>query len=199
MSQSRTAILERVRDALTGTARAPAVDRPDYQPPPVRAGLIDLFVESVEDYRATVHRCGPGQVEETLATVLARSSTVVPHGFPWSVPHPVRGKDLDAETLDRTDAVVTTATLGIATTGTLVLTHGKGQGPRALSLVPDLHVCVILADQVVLGVPDAVVALDPHRPQTWISGPSATSDIELDRVEGVHGPRNLHVVLVDAA
>jgi L-lactate utilization protein LutC len=103
---------------------------------------------------------------------------------------------LPAGDLDHVDAVVTTAALGIAVTGTIVLNHGAGQGRRALSLVPDRHVCVVTADQVVADVPDAVRALDPTRPMTWVSGPSATSDIELDRVEGVHGPRTLHVVLV---
>ena len=180
----------------TPSAHRPTCPR-EYRQKPVRPDLLDLFVERVEDYRATVHRCGPGEVEATLATVLRNRATVVPEGFGWEVPNPVPGLDLTAAALDKVTAVVTTASLGVATTGTLVLTHGAGQGPRAFSLVPDVHVCVLLADLVVLGVPDAIASLDPRRPQTWISGPSATSDIELDRVEGVHGPRELHVVVVE--
>ena len=197
MNDSRTLILDRVRDALTGTDRAPAHVPREYRHKPVRPGLLDLFVERVEDYRASVHRCGPGEVTATLAAVLRNRAAVVPEGFEWDVPNPVPGLDLTAAALDKVPAVVTTATLGVATTGTLVLTHGPGQGPRAFSLVPDVHVCVLAAERVVLGVPDAIATLDPRRPQTWISGPSATSDIELDRVEGVHGPRELHVVVVE--
>lgn len=197
MSEARSAILERMRRALTPTEREPL---PPAFPPRhrrIRPGLLDLFVERVEDYKATVHRCPPDLVEETLAEVLGSRSTVVPGGFPWSVPRPVPDRDLTAAELEEIPAVVTTATLGIATTGTLVLTHGDGQGDPALSQVPDVHVCVVLADQLVLGVPDAVAVLDPHRPQTWVTGPSPTNEIELDRFEGRYGPRALHVVLVD--
>jgi L-lactate dehydrogenase complex protein LldG len=159
-------------------------------------GTLDLFSERVEDYRAVVERCAEDEVEARIVAALDGATAVVPAGLPWSVPDSVPDTGQPATELDRLDAVVTTATVGIALTGTIVLDHGAGQGRRALSLVPDLHVCVVRADQVVPGVPDAVALLDPVRPQTWISGPSATSDIELNRVEGVHGPRRLHVLVV---
>lgn len=106
---------------------------------------------------------------------------------------------MSVEELDRISAVLTTCSLGIEQTGTIVLDAGPGQGPRVLTLVPDYHLVVVREDQVVAAVPDAVAALDATRPQTWISGPSATSDIELQRVEGVHGPRTLDVLLVASA
>ena len=197
---AREEVLGAVRRALAGAPESPQVPRGYRElPSPPRGELLDLFVERVEDYRATVVRCGSDEVERVIAETLAGRSAVVPDGLPWQVPGAVADDALSARDLDRVDAVVTAAALGIALTGTVVLDHTADQGRRALSLVPDLHVCVVRADQVVHGVPQAVTRLDPARPQTWISGPSATSDIELNRVEGVHGPRTLVVVLVDAA
>ncbi len=195
---ARDDILQAVRRAVATAAEPPG------RPARVAgrsAGddLLELFTERVEDYRATVTRCLPDRVADTLADALAGSgSTLVPDGFPWEVPLAVADSGQSPAELDLIPAVVTTATVGIAETGTIVLTHGPGEGRRALSLVPDLHVCLVRADQVVPDVPDAIDRLDPRRPQTWISGPSATSDIELNRVEGVHGPRTLHVILVEA-
>lgn len=173
---------------------------------------LELFAENVADYRATVVRCTAADVGAVVAGALARAAAhrvLVPSGLDPSWVAGLQGSGirlledvaedggrLGAHELDGIDAVVTAARVGIATTGTIVLDHEPDQGRRALTLVPDQHVCVIRADQVVHDVPDAVLALDATRPLTWISGPSATSDIELDRVEGVHGPRTLDVILV---
>jgi L-lactate dehydrogenase complex protein LldG len=201
---ARDDVLGRVRSALgqrPSESSHESTAPPDPAPARV-ADVVGLFVERVEDYRAVVVRCGPDEVTDRVREGLGGArSVVVPSGFPdewWPDGFdPVADEPpMSAYDLDRVDAVVTTAAIGIAVTGTIVLDHGTGQGRRALSLVPDRHVCVVTADQVVADVPDAVRQLDPLRPLTWISGPSATSDIELDRVEGVHGPRNLHVVVV---
>ena len=128
-----------------------------------------------------------------VAGVLGSARTVVPPGLGLDLPGAVVDDGFSATELDAFDAVVTRARVGIAETGTIVLDHQPDQGRRAITLVPDLHVCIVDAGQVVADVPDAIALLDPARPLTWISGPSATSDIELDRVEGVHGPRTLHV------
>jgi L-lactate dehydrogenase complex protein LldG len=188
-------------DVLAGVRRA--LQDADVSPVTVPRGYrqtgavdVDLFAERVADYRATVVRCRPDEVQQRIVDALPEGArAVVPDGLPWQVPGAVVDDGLSALQLDELDAVVTAATVGVAETGTIVLSHGPGEGRRAVTLVPDLHVCVVRVDQVVADVPDAVALLDPSRPTTWVSGPSATSDIELNRVEGVHGPRTLHVIL----
>jgi L-lactate dehydrogenase complex protein LldG len=198
---ARREILERVRTALRDVPReeVPA-DIAVHPPAPVdlRPEHIELFAERVEDYRATVVRCGPDDLAERIADACGGERMLVPHDLPAALrpTGALPDEQLGVHELDGVDGVLTTAALGIAETGTLVLDHGAGQGRRAVTLVPDLHVCVVRAEQVVPDVTTAIARLDPNRPLTWISGPSATSDIELDRVEGVHGPRRLVVLLV---
>ncbi|HEX8092868.1 LutC/YkgG family protein [Jatrophihabitans sp.] len=173
---------------------------------PAGPELVDLLVDRLVDYRAAVSRCRPAGVAELLAQRLSEhgiESVLVPGGFPerWLSATGARRRTDEALTpvqLDQIDGVLCTCALAIAETGTIVLDGGPGQGRRALSLVPDYLLIVLATDQVVAGVPEAVARLDPDRPLTWISGPSATSDIELNRVEGVHGPRTLDVLLIDS-
>jgi len=200
---SREQILGRVRAALADVVEVPPVPvAPRRDPVP---DVVGLFAERVEDYRALVVRSTADGLASAVAAALPPNATVV---VPAGLGVPIEGGVADdgalsAYDLDRIDAVVTAAAVGIAETGTIVLDHGPDQGRRAITLVPDTHVCIVRADQVVLDVPDAVALLRPAvaagRPLTWISGPSATSDIELSRVEGVHGPRNLVVVIVESA
>ncbi len=191
---ARDDILARVRSALADAPSAPSPPAPPRAATP--ADPVALFAGRVADYRAVVQRCGPDEVDAAVVEVVAGLRVVVPPGLSVPVPGADEDEGFSALDLDAYDAVVTDARVGIAETGTIVLDHQQGQGRRALTLVPDLHVCVVRAEQVVPDVPDAIALLDPTRPTTWISGPSATSDIELDRVEGVHGPRRLHVLLV---
>jgi len=194
---AREEILRRVRTALGDRPAAPVIPREyrraGHAPPDVDL-LVERFAERVADYRATVTRGG------TTTDILRRrgiTRIVVPEGFPdaWRPDVEAVPGLVDVPTLDEVSAVVTTCRVAIAETGTIVLDAGAGMGPRALTLVPDYHLVVVRAEQVVAGVPDAIAVLDPTRPLTWISGPSATSDIELDRVEGVHGPRTLDVLI----
>jgi L-lactate dehydrogenase complex protein LldG len=194
MSEARTEILARVRAALADVS--PAVQVPAAPRVPVVADLVGLFCERVADYRATVSRCSAEDLPAVVAAAVEGLSVVVPDGLGITVPGSVVDERLSAAELDEIGAVVTAARVGIAETGTIVLDHEADQGRRAISLVPDVHVCIVREDQVVVDVPDAIALLDPARPLTWISGPSATSDIELTRVEGVHGPRTLHVIVV---
>ncbi len=198
---ARAEVLARVRAATAEAPAAPEVGRGYRRLTTLsRDEVLDLFVARVGDYRARVVPCAEADVVATVDGLLEGEPVVVPPGLPWELGSPTVVDDpaapMSAADLDAAYAVVTAARVGIAETGTIVLDHGPDQGRRALTLVPDRHVCVVRADQVVPGVPDAMGRLDPARPQTWVSGPSATSDIELSRVEGVHGPRTLLVVLV---
>ncbi|MFF3316205.1 lactate utilization protein C [Streptomyces sp. NPDC003035] len=205
---SRDRILARVRAAVADAPDAPEVVR-DYLTSHTTddpAVLLDLLHENLADYRAVVHRATEDALPALIGRLLAErgaKSVAVPPGLPvsWLAATEAEQRPDDGTLtpyeLDATHAVVTGCALAVAETGSIVLDAGPGQGRRALSLVPDLHVCVVrAADQIVASVPQAMPRLDPTRPLTWISGPSATSDIELDRIEGVHGPRTLEVILV---
>ncbi|HEV7655409.1 MAG TPA: LUD domain-containing protein [Mycobacteriales bacterium] len=201
MSSARDEVLGRIRRALADRP-APAEVRRDYRRTGEldRTALLDLLVDRLVDYKASVRRCAEPELAGTLVDALTErgaARVVVPPGLPWDLPGAVRDDDLTAAELDDLDGVVTACAVAVAETGTIVLDSSPDQGRRMITLVPDYHLCVVRADQVVQIVPEAVARLDPDRPLTWISGPSATSDIELNRVEGVHGPRTLEVVLVD--
>lgn len=203
-TDAKNIVLQRINSALRAAPPAP-VDIPrDYDRRPL-AGLgdADRFAETVGEYRAQVYRVTVDEVAGTVAALVpAGARVIVPQGVPrqWveqvdAVPdepsHPISVAELDMA-----DAVVTGCAVGIAATGTIVLDAGDTQGRRALTLVPDHHICVVFADQIVDTVPQAFERLNPTNPLTFISGPSATSDIELNRVEGVHGPRTLDVLVV---
>lgn len=221
---ARAEILSRVRSALSTRERhdtsvshaaddapgiPPTPPRHTHAPSPARSEVVDRFVERVEDYRAIVRTCAADELAEHIASALSGvDSVVVPCGFEPSLTTAISARVVheidvsDVHDVEGVGAVVTLSSISIAETGTVVLGHSAGQGRRGLSLLPDLHVCVVRTDQIVPGVPDAVASLRASiyagRPLTWISGPSATSDIELVRVEGVHGPRTLCVILVTA-
>ena len=210
MSEARINILRRVRAAIRDI---PAGETPDQVPlprdylatDPYPVDKLDRFAERVAEYRATVHRVASDGLEAAIAAACSRRGVkrlIVPLDIPdaWIPPGIVAVRDdkLINDQLNAADGVLTGAALGIAQTGTIVLDGGSLQGRRALTLLPDYHLCVIRADQIVGLVPEAVARLrgSATRPMTWVSGPSATSDIELNRVEGVHGPRTLEVIVV---
>lgn len=209
MSTARDDVLARIRASLQGDAGPPpaivrAYDTTGVLAPGARA-LVDLFENRLVDYKATVVRTTTSGICECVASVLAsrqaQCALVVPAGLDasWYAGLQVlidSGGTTWAQ-LDAADAVLTGCAIAIAETGTIVLDSGPEQGRRAISLVPDLHVCVVRVEQIVEKVPDALRILDGTRPLTFISGGSATSDIELQRVEGVHGPRSLVVLIVN--
>jgi L-lactate dehydrogenase complex protein LldG len=214
---SRDVVLGRVRAALRDVPDLPpAEDVPvtwEYGGEPRGGDVLGLFVERCGDYGATVVRVVAAEIGAAAGRLLAEAGAnrvVVPGGLDADWRDGIGGAGIEvcedepplaARALDQVDGVVTACRVAIAETGTIVLDHAADQGRRALSLVPDLHLCVVRADQVVGDVPEAVTRLAPSLaagcPLTWVSGPSATVDIELKRVQGVHGPRTLLVLLAE--
>lgn len=201
-------ILGRIRTALADAPRVEAVPR-DYRTTSSLSEeeLIELLVDRLVDYKAGVDVIDAADIPTFVAAKLdAAHSVVYPHGLDtgWlqAVPDSVqRHKDapgaiLSIPELDATSAVVTSSAISVAESGTIILDGEPDQGRRAISLVPDHHVCIVPVSTIVQLLPEAMPRLEVTRPQTWISGPSATSDIELERVEGVHGPRTLDVLIV---
>jgi L-lactate utilization protein LutC len=202
---ARDEVLARVRSALGPGVAVPDVPR-RYRGPRVDDSSVDRFCERVAEYKATVTRISASELADTVArlcTARGAARIAVPPGGPAAldgVSVVVDDPPLSPQALDEVDGVLTGCALAIAETGTIVLDGGARSGRRALTLVPDWHICIVEADTIVAGVPDAVALLADAaaegRPITLVSGPSATSDIELDRVEGVHGPRTLDVLVV---
>ena len=206
---ARERMLERIATALGTDAEPGAVPREYRQAgiePTGSPALVERFCERVADYRATVRvTAGERALVDAIAAACAErdSSTVAAApGAGWR-PEGVEvfadGPERDPRALDSIDAALTGCAVAVAETGTIALDGGPLCGRRALTLVPDHHICVVGAEQIVASVPDAVAALRDaaaaRRPLTLVSGPSATSDIELQRVEGVHGPRQLDVIV----
>lgn len=212
---ARAEILRHIRTALqdVSLSRQPGlteiVRNYRHQSTLERAEILENFIEHVTDYKVTVRQVERTSLPEAISKACAAHNIqrlVIPADLPenWLPPHVELLGDypyLTSEQLDTSDGVLTGCALGISQTGTIVLDGGATQGRRTLTLLPDYHLCVIFAEQIVDLVPEAIARLSQavganHRPITFISGPSATSDIELNRVEGVHGPRTLEVLLV---
>jgi L-lactate dehydrogenase complex protein LldG len=202
MSSAKDDLLARVREALGPAPAIPEIPRAYRAAGSLTTdGIVELFCENVAEYRATVHRIAAADLAASVRAILGTTARVgVPLGFPDLGIDVIEDESLSIAQLDTLDAVVTGSALAIADTGTIVLDSGPRSGRRALTLVPDHHVCIVEASTIVPSVPDAVAELSAAaregRPITLVSGPSATSDIELDRVEGVHGPRVLDVIVV---
>ena len=189
-------ILARMRKALDGVGPAQAAPRAYRRALDPETDVVEMLIDRLVDYKANVHH-GIESIETALNDA---KQVVVPQDLPteWRQGRAVfmEDKNLPTEDLDGADAVLTGCAVAVAVSGTIMLDAGVAQGRRAITLVPDHHVVVVRRDQIVGHLAEALPRLNSTNPQTWISGPSATSDIELQRVEGVHGPRRLDVVIL---
>jgi L-lactate dehydrogenase complex protein LldG len=206
---AREDVLARLRAATseeTTAVEVPRAYRTAGTHEPGSPDLLALFTERLEDYQAKVRGCTARTLTKTVSTAIAERGVrriVVAPGLLRPMAKALEAVEvvsdepaLSSQELDRVGGVITGSAIAVAETGTIVLDGGTLSGRRALTLVPDYHLVIVRAEQVVESVPEAVARLDQLAPLTWVSGPSATSDIELSRVEGVHGPRTLEVVLV---
>ncbi|MCU4296572.1 lactate utilization protein C [Brevibacterium permense] len=200
-----TAHAESGRVASANTAATAADAGYHHEGTHTGEGLVELLIDRLVDYKANVHRAD-GDPSETIAELIGdHSSVVVPsgldetwlQGFSGEARVDAPGEELSVDDLDGQGAVVTASAVAIAQTGTIVLDGSDECGRRAITLVPDHHVCIVRTGDIVDIVPEGIARLDAHAPLTFISGPSATSDIELSRVEGVHGPRTLDVIILN--
>lgn len=195
---AREAILARMRSALEGAGEAPAPPRDYRRALDPEVDIVEMFIDRLVDYKANVHH-GLAAIADALGDA---NRVVVPGDLPeaWKLGGAdfIADEELSTADLDGMDAVLTGCAAAVAVSGTIMLDAGAAQGRRAITLVPDHHVVVVRRDQIVGHLAEGLPMLDPTAPQTWISGPSATSDIELQRVEGVHGPRRLDVVILEA-
>lgn len=208
---AREEILNRIKSSLRDAPETPVVPREYRRSSAMTAEQrLEQLVDRLVDYKANVFLTPADDAPARIAELLAGSaSIVVPEGLPeeWlsavkddagtlAVHVDAPGARLSTSELDAVDAVVTAAAVAVSETGTIMLDGSPDQGRRIISLVPDRHICLLTVEQIVEVLPEAIARLEATRPQTWISGPSATSDIELERVEGVHGPRTLDVIIL---
>lgn len=196
---ARDEILTKIRTAISGATPTGPPPR-DYRT--TTDDGLDTFLDRLAHYDATTHVIDEAQLEDTVRAALGtRTRVIVPGVWMNAVEDQLRDDPpLTHEQIDGAQGVLTTCALAIAQTGTIVLDAGPGMGRRVLTLLPDYHLCVVRHDQIVPSVPEAIAKLqtNPTRPITFISGPSATVDIEMTRVRGVHGPRNLEVIITTA-
>lgn len=213
--EARTEILRRIRVA-TGTSANPTAIHAEWQAiqrdyklvaSVDQEGLLEQLEDRLRDYDAGVYRCKPDGISMLVAKILAergKQTIAVPTGIPaeWLPTGVAFVEDMrgDVSAINACEGVLTSATLAISETGTIVLQDAPGQGRRAVTLLPDYHLCLVDAAKIVQTVPEAMARLQAtaHVATTFFSGPSATADIEMTRIKGVHGPRFVDVILIVA-